>query len=277
MANYQYHILVKANRRTLKISPACPQYMIIHNLLKLLKGESYSINVFDHNAYPIVTSCNLLNQAYDLTCEKTIKSFNTITSDARLSYFPSTVESCANLYGAPPTFVGPCYANVKYLAQENIMLKPGFSVSYGCNFLAKVEPISGCVKREGSYDLFNLPYNPTNSENKSSQNLTFQSPNNYNKATETELFVTPNTEIYAASPGITTIFPNPSNGQVNIVNNSNTLLKLRVYNIYNEEILTTILNKGKETIDMTNFSKGSYLFILFDEEKIYTMEKVIIQ
>lgn len=69
------------------------------------------------------------------------------------------------------------------------------------------------------------------------------------------------------------IFPNPSNGIVNIKNAENTSLK--VYNLLGECVYQTEIQNSFSTIDLSNYSKGSYLIRVEGNDNSITKMMVI--
>lgn len=74
-----------------------------------------------------------------------------------------------------------------------------------------------------------------------------------------------------------TIYPNPSNGQFNIINeNQNKINSIEIYNTFGERIYTIRNIKQQYEIDLSSYPKGIY-FVKFDNgTKIYN-RKVIVQ
>lgn len=62
------------------------------------------------------------------------------------------------------------------------------------------------------------------------------------------------------------IYPNPTTGLINIINNNN-FHKCYIYNITGEIVDTFILNKNINTIDISNYIKGTYILKLTDNKE----------
>lgn len=71
------------------------------------------------------------------------------------------------------------------------------------------------------------------------------------------------------------IYPNPSNGQFNIIN-ENKIISLDILNMFGEKVYTLSNIKQQYEIDLSVFPKGIY-FVKYNDEKKIRTEKIIIQ
>jgi hypothetical protein len=71
-----------------------------------------------------------------------------------------------------------------------------------------------------------------------------------------------------------TIFPNPTNSIVNIILKNNSEASLSVKNILGQKVLTELLNKPSNTINIDHLQNGVYLFELQIADKIF-IQKII--
>jgi len=242
--------------------------MIIHNLLKLLKGETLTYgNIKDSYHYPGIyipgsTDC----------LPYTKQVYGEIQSTATLSSLSNVTNGS-----------DPCFANVTYIAGERILLKPGFMVSNGCKFVAKIQPYD-CKIRDGYYDIFNLPYNPTNSNgNKNYDNPNHQDGSNnfdeqsfiISKEQLGNSNINNNSEIEISDE--IKIFPNPTKQFVNIQIPENNPIRLEVSNIYSQLLISRMLQNGSTIINLSDYSKGVYFFKLYDKDNLLKFEKIILQ
>lgn len=76
----------------------------------------------------------------------------------------------------------------------------------------------------------------------------------------------------------TTIYPDPSNGIINlsINNNKNIDYQLHVYNIMGENVYHTTISKEKSTINLSNLNKGVYFIYLSNSDHFFS-KKIIIK
>lgn len=75
----------------------------------------------------------------------------------------------------------------------------------------------------------------------------------------------------------TKIYPNPSDGIINIVSNG-TNFSLSVYNAIGQEVISKIrLSLKKETVDLSELSNGVYLLRLKDEQGNEVVKRIVIR
>ena len=117
--------------------------MIIHNLLKLLRGGKYNYQIKDNNIYPRTIS--FLGGGVYPICNETVVAIHRIESSAIISSYAPFPDYG---YGG-----NPCKANVTYKAGREIHLKPGFKVINGAKFHAYIEPVDYCQVKEGNPDV----------------------------------------------------------------------------------------------------------------------------
>ncbi|MDG1715205.1 FG-GAP-like repeat-containing protein [Lacinutrix sp.] len=83
------------------------------------------------------------------------------------------------------------------------------------------------------------------------------------------------TETYNIANGLS-IHPNPTQGIVT-VNNLKSNVELSIYNILGKQLATKTLTMVKNKVDISNYSKGVYLFSLKDHAGNLTTKKVVLQ
>lgn len=71
-----------------------------------------------------------------------------------------------------------------------------------------------------------------------------------------------------------TLFPNPSTGLLNI-NNVEAISTIEVYNVIGDKVYSSKLDKGNNSIDLSNLANGSY-FVKINSNNNVTTKKVVI-
>ena len=250
--------------------------MIIHNLLKLLRGEKYNYQnyqVNDNNIYPRtritrVVSVERDHLVYETDyypiCNDTVVAIHKIESSATIS---SYAPSPANGY-----LGDPCKANVTYKAGKEIHLKPGFKVINGAKFHAYIEPVDYCQVKEGNPDVAVLFY-PPSEEHVSSYVMKM----NYAKLEEVE-------------------GNEPSHQMVNNVVNDNGILLLPNpatdmlylqadesgnYQIEIHDIMGRLIEKREvrvnENFSVSHLKRGLYIISIFKDGEMVQKEKIVLQ
>ncbi len=74
------------------------------------------------------------------------------------------------------------------------------------------------------------------------------------------------------------IFPNPTNSNISILNNTNTLInKAVIYDIYGHALTTIQINQTKQLIDVSHLSKGIYFISLYNDSLKVATKKYSIE
>ena len=135
-------------------------------------------------------------------------------------------------------------ANLHCKAAESIHLKSGFHAKAGSSFHAEIKPYSCSTTKSQSV---------TNTNGIDTENLIVtQSPTKYSNTTFN-------------------IYPNPSNGNVNIEFNNATQFSFKVFNVAGKLIKNGI---GSKRINL-NLQKGIYIIVV-EYDNIIEKEKLII-
>lgn len=72
-----------------------------------------------------------------------------------------------------------------------------------------------------------------------------------------------------------TIYPNPSNGSINIKNTSLNNFDIKVINILGKEVFSSTINNDFKELDLTTLGKGIYM-VVFQNENISFTKKVVL-
>lgn len=64
------------------------------------------------------------------------------------------------------------------------------------------------------------------------------------------------------------LFPNPAGHEINVLNNSTLPIQLSLYNCLGERILEKVLFDKLNTINISDYSEGSYFYTLSSETKV---------
>jgi hypothetical protein len=274
--------------------------MIVHNLIKLIKGESYSYKIFETYDYPIIEyfphwiqhisyqnydSTNVWpgidylaqNLPYDEINYYQIIPHCTITRDALFfiestsvisSYNGDTLNN--NNFNVPVIHGSPCTADVTYRAGKEIHLKPGFKVINGAKFHGYIESIAGtCLPKEGNSDVAVLFYPPSN------EHLSpFVSNLNFTKSSLNDSI-----EIKAINNDIQIeykIVPNPAKDYINVISSCQQNILIEVFNIMGIPI-ENITCSTNEDIPIKNISNGIYIIKIYNGNELKSIQKIIIQ
>ena len=236
--------------------------MIIHNLLKILRGEKYNFFIRDNKTYPYLTSCHNGLFLPCLKCNEDVVTYNKIESTATIS---SQEEQ--NIFG------GPCKANVTYKAGKEIHLKPGFKVINGAKFHGYIEPMDVCPIKEGNPDVAVLFFPPSNehlSPYVSNLNFTKCEQNIEN---DTTIQLTNNNEIIHNA---IRLLPNPAKDMLVLQSNEIGNYFIEVYDMMGLLIEKDPINTN-ENISVGHLKRGVYIFKIFNQNDLVQIQKIILQ
>ncbi|TVZ51020.1 T9SS type A sorting domain-containing protein [Dokdonia sp. Hel_I_53] len=71
------------------------------------------------------------------------------------------------------------------------------------------------------------------------------------------------------------VYPNPANSEISISNKSGLILKLTVFNILGDELITQKITNGLTDINVSNLPAGTYIVAFADEQKVTTQRLII--
>jgi hypothetical protein len=227
--------------------------MAIHNLLKLLKGEKFYFQKDDSDTYPRLVQVPMSPTEIPV-CNETIETWGTLTSTSLISDYNGSPLSCS--------------ADITYHAGEKIILKPGFKVTAGAHFVAKIVPVTVCRPIPGIYD-FTQFHDIGNTGISMWNKIMTVYENNENNPYSTE----ENNEMTVSS-GKILAYPNPADDILYI----ETSLKNYNINLYNQlgqiEIFKSELS-GNSELTLKAIKSGIYYLTLGDANSVYITEKIM--
>ena len=217
--------------------------MIIHNLLKILRGEKYQYTINDNNTYPSATTL----------CTQSQITFGNIESSATITQSPTS----------------GCKANVTYKAGKEIHLKPGFKVINGAKFHGYIEPMNVCQVKEGNPDVAVLFFPP------SYEQLSFYVSNlNYTKFELDDKNDNSNKQVINDN-GIQLI-PNPANDILVLQSNETEKYSVEIYDIMGQFIAKNNINPN-ENFSVGHLKRGLYIFKIFNQNELVQIQKIVLQ
>jgi len=217
--------------------------MIIHNLLKILRGEKYQYTINDNNTYPSATTL----------CTQSQITFGNIESSATITQSPTS----------------GCKANVTYKAGKEIHLKPGFKVINGAKFHGYIEPMNVCQVKEGNPDVAVLFFPP------SYEQLSFYVSNlNYTKFELDDKNDNSNKQVINDN-GIQLI-PNPANDILVLQSNESKNYLVEIYDIMGQLIEKKHID-ANENFSVSHLKRGIYIFKIFNENELVQIQKIVLQ
>ncbi len=131
--------------------------MLVHNLLKIYLRHSYSfpqsVDINDAKNYPYISNAGVIGTNNNSSCSNASKptiltAYHTLISTANINN--------NNFYGCS------WHGWVQYKAGRKIVLNPGFKVSEGAYFNAKIDMQNCCQIKPGEYPWINSCYSCTN-------------------------------------------------------------------------------------------------------------------
>jgi len=250
--------------------------MIIHNLLKLLRGSKYNYQnyqVNDNNIYPrtrrrIIVEVERDNIVYEIEeypiCNETVVAIHKIESSATIStYAPSPDYG----YGG-----NPCKANVTYKAGKEIHLKPGFKVINGAKFHAYIEPVDYCQVKEGNPDVAVLFY-PPSEEHVSSYVMKM----NYAKLEEVEGNEPSNQMVNnVVNDNGSLLLPNPATDMLYLQADESGNYRIEIHDIMGRLIEKREVG-ANENFSVSHLKRGLYIFSIFKDGEMVQKEKIVLQ
>ncbi len=216
--------------------------MIIHNLLKILKGEKYQYTFNDNNTYPSATTL----------CTQSQITFGNIVPEATITQSPTS----------------GCKANITYQAGKEIHLKPGFKVINGAKFHGFIEHMDVCQVKEGNPEVAVLFF-PPSSEQLSSyvSNMNYTKFELENKNDSTKQVINNN--------GIL-LLPNPATDILVFQSNKNNNYKIEIYDMMGQLIEKNNINTN-ENISVDHLKRGIYIFKIFNQNELVQIQKIVLQ
>lgn len=216
--------------------------MIIHNLLKILKGEKYQYHIFDHNTYPSATTL----------CTQSQVTFGSIESDATVTQSPTS----------------ECIANVTYKAGKEIHLKPGFKVINGAKFHGYIEQMDVCQVKEGNPEVAVLFFPPS-----SEQLSPYVSNLNYTKE---EIIENSNEPKETVLNNTILLYPNPAKEILTLQSEKSVPYNVEVYDTMGQLIERDNVN-ANGNITVSHLKRGFYIFKIFDKNQLVQIQKIVLQ
>lgn len=250
--------------------------MIIHNCLLLLKGETYQIPaLYDpYQFYPtpyffpppasllIILGADGTQNGQQPSVPYTIQSLEAA------KILESTSEVGMLDMGQGIVYTG----HVEYIAQERITLKPGFKVSNGAYFHAKIEE-SSCYVREGLYDFTDYTENIGNRSLSSDNSIYSMTKNNETKGTGSTLNLTAIDTLASIS-----VFPNPCSGEffIEIPFACNDYFSVSIFNSIGDVVYNQSYNRIESiNINISNQPSGFYYIVIFVSENEFHKKLII--
>ena len=216
--------------------------MIIHNFLKLLKGEKYQYTIYDNNTYPSATTL----------CTQSQITFGNIVSEATITQSPTS----------------GCKANVTYKAGKEIHLKPGFKVINGAKFHGYIEPPNVCQIKEGNPEVAVLYFPPSDE-----QLSPYVSNLNYTK----EEIIKNNSELKETVLNNTILFyPNPAKDLLILQSETSVSYNVEIYDTMGQLIERKKVN-ANENITVSHLKRGIYIFKIFNQNELVQIQKIVLQ
>lgn len=231
--------------------------MIIHNLLKILKGEKYNYFIKDDKTYPYPSFSPPGSFNHCLICNAYVVTFNKIESSAIISS-----QEYQNFFG------GPCKANVTYKAGKEIHLKPGFKVINGAKFHGYIEPMNVCQIKEGNPDVAVLFFPPSDEHIS-----TYVSNLNYTKI---EIDDNIDEEKNGIFKNDILLIPNPAIDFINLKTNDDNIFQLKIYNMVGQLVEKSNI-KSNENISVNHLKRGVYIFKIFKQNELVQIQKIVLQ
>ncbi|GAB4453647.1 MAG: hypothetical protein Fur0028_09130 [Bacteroidales bacterium] len=216
--------------------------MIIHNLLKILKGEKYQYSIFDHNTYPSATTL----------CTQSQVTFGSIESEATITQSPTS----------------GCIANVTYKAGKEIHLKPGFKVINGAKFHGYIEQMDVCQVKEGNPEVAVLFFPPS-----SEQLSPYVSNLNYTKE---ELFENNNESKKTVINNTILLYPNPVKDMLTLQSEISVSYSVDIYDSMGQFIERKIAEPN-QNISVSHLKRGIYIFKIFNQNELVQIQKIVLQ
>ena len=137
------------------------------------------------------------------------------------------------------------------IVRDKLYIQPNFKAQHGSYFHAKADPIACGVSARMA-----------NEEGDST--ATYERPPNLEKENEDETTVSSNQNSELL------IFPNPTNGLINIELNSNkSYFEIEVFSLLGELIYVNKVNSPKLTFDLSQYPKGMYLVKIKQDNRYY--------
>lgn len=139
----------------------------------------------------------------------------------------------------------PSGATAEYVAHKEVVLKPGFTAQYGCNFTARIEPCVSCENR-----LEQTAETQTDEESPSMRSQT----NNHSNATAKD------GTIVNGKTGMR-LFPNPTNGRLTVLG-TNKATEMGVFDTKGKSVFRWFIvsnSDGEIVLDVSNIPSGLYI------------------